>query len=88
MWYHREGGGCGVGIRKAIIHYHNSSPPVTCRAASEGRFEVIQVLSAYGVDFTQEASTGENAMHFATIGYRLLCIRLLAQRGAFLNTTL
>ncbi len=51
------------------------------RAASLGHFEVVQVLSAYGADFTVAASSGENAMHFATMANRLLCIRLLGQRG-------
>ncbi len=51
------------------------------RAASGGHFEVIQTLSAYDVDFTRAASTGENALHFATMANRLLCIRMLAQRG-------
>ena len=44
---------------------------------------VIQTLSAYGADFTAATIMGENAMHFATIAYRLLCIRFLAQRGMY-----
>lgn len=44
-------------------------------------FECIQVLSAYGADFTAVNKTGDTALHFATVAYRLLCIRLLGQRG-------
>lgn len=44
-------------------------------------FECIQVLSAYGADFTAVSKTGDTALHFATVAYRLLCIRLLGQRG-------
>ena len=51
------------------------------RAAALGHFEAIQTLSAYGADFTLKTITGENAMHFATKNYRLLCTRLLGQRG-------
>ena len=51
------------------------------RAASLGHFEAIQTLSAYGADFTLKTVAGENAMHFATKNYRLLCTRLLGQRG-------
>ena len=50
-----------------------------------GHFLVIQALSAYGADFNLTASTGENALHFATKNYRLLCIRMLAQRGMYCN---
>ncbi len=51
------------------------------RAAELGLFESIQTLSAYGADFRLSISTGENAMHMATKNYRLLCTRLLGQRG-------
>ena len=51
------------------------------RAATLGHFEAIQTLSAYGADFTLKTVAGENAMHFATKNYRLLCTRLLGQRG-------
>lgn len=53
------------------------------RAASLGHFEVLQVLSAYGADFTVATSSGENAMHFATMAGKLLCIRFLGQRGVW-----
>ncbi len=57
------------------------------RAAALGYFESIQTLSAYGVDFRlATTTTGENAMHMATTNYRLLCTRLLAQRGGFGNS--
>ena len=52
-----------------------------CRAAALGHFEAIQTLSAYGADFSLATVAGENAMHFATRNYRLLCTRLLGQRG-------
>lgn len=51
------------------------------RAASLGHFESIQMLSAYGADFSLSTSTGENSMHMATKNCRLLCTRLLGQRG-------
>ena len=54
---------------------------LSLRAASLGHFEVLQVLSAYGADFTVTTSTGDTAVHFATIANRLLCIRFLGQRG-------
>ena len=54
-----------------------------CSAAGLGHFEVIQALSAYGADFTVASAAGENAMHFATAANRLLCTRLLGQRGTF-----
>ena len=53
----------------------------SCRAAALGHFEAIQTLSAYGADFTLATTLGENAMHFATRNIRLLCLRLLGQRG-------
>lgn len=50
-----------------------------------GHFEVLQVLSAYGADFSlSTVKTKETAVHFATIAYKLLCIRFLGQRGLFL----
>ena len=51
------------------------------RAAALGHFESIQTLSAYGADFSLSTSAGENAMHMATKSYKLLCTRLLGQRG-------
>ena len=54
---------------------------LSLRAASLGHFEVLQVLSAYGADFTVTTSTGDTAVHFATTANRLLCIRFLGQRG-------
>ena len=56
-------------------------PSFSYRAASLGLFEVIQVLSAYGANFTMTTSSGENAMHFATAANNLLIVRLLGQRG-------
>ena len=56
-------------------------PSSIYRAASLGLFEVIQVLSAYGANFTMTTSSGENAMHFATTANNLLIVRLLGQRG-------
>lgn len=53
------------------------------RAAELGHFESIQMLSAYGADFRLSTRTGENAMHMATKKYRLLCTRLLGQRGRY-----
>lgn len=52
-----------------------------CRAATLGRFEVIQALSAYGADFTVSTTSGENAVYYATAAYKLLCVRFLGQRG-------
>jgi hypothetical protein len=60
---------------------HTSPLYLPYRAAALGHFEAIQTLSAYGVDFTLKTVAGENAMHFATKNYRLLCTRLLGQRG-------
>lgn len=52
-----------------------------CRAAELGNFEIIQVLSAYGADFNKTTSLDEVAVHYATVAYRLLCIRMLGLRG-------
>ena len=64
---------------------HISTLYLHCRAAALGHFEAIQTLSAYGADFTLKTVAGENAMHFATKNYRLLCTRLLGQRGRNLS---
>ncbi|XP_019849609.1 PREDICTED: ankyrin repeat and EF-hand domain-containing protein 1-like isoform X1 [Amphimedon queenslandica] len=55
------------------------------RAASLGMFECIQVLSAYGANFNILSSYNDTAIHFATVAYKLLCIRLLGQRGCPAN---
>ena len=64
---------------------HASTLYLSYRAAALGHFEAIQTLSAYGADFTLKTAAGENAMHFATKNYRLLCTRLLGQRGRNLS---
>ena len=57
------------------------------RGASLGHFEVLQVLSAYGANFSiTTLQSLENAVHFATVAYKLLCIRFLGQRGGYSNT--
>jgi len=43
---------------------------------------VLQVLSAYGADFTAATTVGDNAAHFATTANQLLSLRFLGQRGA------
>jgi ankyrin repeat protein len=51
------------------------------RAAILGYFECLQVLSAYGADFSVTSKTGDNALHCCTLAYKLLCIRFLGQRS-------
>ena len=51
------------------------------RAADLGHFLVIQVLSAYGADFTLSTSQQENAIFFAARKNHLIILRLLGQRG-------
>lgn len=59
------------------------------RASFLGHFEILQVLSAYGADFSiNSIKTTENAAHFATIAYKLLCIRFIGQRGTVLIVTI
>jgi ankyrin repeat protein len=55
------------------------------RAASLGQFLVIQVLSAYGADFTVSTTRHENAVFFATRSNHLIVLRLLGQRGSPTN---
>ena len=57
------------------------------RSAALGHFEVIQTLSAFGADFTASTAAGENAVYHATAAYKLLCVRLLGQRGCYYFTT-
>ena len=48
---------------------------------------MLQVLSAYGADFSiTTLQSLENSVHFATVAYKLLCIRFLGQRGGYSNT--
>ena len=46
---------------------------------------MIQVLSAYGADFSLSTTEQENAMFFATRGNHLIVLRLLGQRGRYTN---
>ena len=75
------------GVDKDAV-YGTQSLGAIHRAAALGHFESIQTLSAYGADFSLSTSTGENAMHMATKSYRLLCTRLLGQRGEHFKHTL
>ena len=49
-----------------------------------GQFECLQALSAYGADFSVTSKSCDTALHFATLAYKMLCIRFLGQRGQYI----
>lgn len=51
------------------------------RAAAFCHFESLQVLSAYGADFTVTNNDQQTAMHLTLPSSNLVCIRFLGQRG-------
>ena len=51
------------------------------RAAVFCHFESLQVLSAYGADFTVTNNDQQTAMHLTLPSSNLVCIRFLGQRG-------
>ena len=51
------------------------------RAAALCHFEALQVLSAYGADFTVANNEQQTAMHLTLPSSNLVCIRFLGQRG-------
>ena len=51
------------------------------RAAALCHFESLQVLSAYGADFTVTNNDQQTAMHLTLPLSNLVCIRFLGQRG-------
>lgn len=62
-----------------IISLHQS---VTFyRAAALCHFEALQVLAAYGADFTVTNNDQQTAMHLTLPSSNLVCIRFLGQRG-------
>lgn len=52
-----------------------------CRAAALCHFEALQVLSAYGANFSVTNNDQQTAIHLTLPSSNLVCIRFLGQRG-------
>ena len=68
-------------IVNIFVCQHCNWLTVLYRAATLCHFEALQVLSAYGANFTIVNSDQQTAMHLTLPSSNLVCIRFLGQRG-------